>query len=407
MGNKDDLSWLTTVPAGDGNFKSRVIGASYSDLEKALAMSQGGENKGRRTALERELRKRDKMIKSKTKGPRSPKTGNMRNFRAMGEEKLFDLWNRRKQFKTDREAINELEEVMQEKYGDYALGVIDTLGVVTDTLMDVPKSERASMVDLQKSAVDRLSDQKKKKKKPPAKMGGMRTAPTSRDPQGKARARLKKNETQRLLKQLDASRKGRPDSHMTDEFWCDLTVSDWDKARYKYDGWPVPLDPSSVGWTPAEAWAADAEKTIGYIARVRRRPRWRNFGGREYRLVAVTKLIGDDNVRGKETRKSQQRKASLHAGNMRMIGYDARVVKWKNQMGVYVRPSDERFMGYNDQMRDSILMMDWNRRPVGGFPSRYGPYTGRKSAWRVRAEALGQDGQSPSVVVFNREIRKS
>lgn len=158
MGNKDDLEWLTNVPAGDGNFKSRVIEASYSDLEKALAMSQSGENKGRRTALERELRKRDKMIKSKTKGPRSPKTGNMRNFGAMGDEKLLDLWSRRKQFKTDRESINELEKVMQNKFGDYALGVIDTLDVVTEVKFGGSKGRKRAKtktIGLEKTAVER------------------------------------------------------------------------------------------------------------------------------------------------------------------------------------------------------------------------------------------------------------
>lgn len=60
----DNISWLTTVPATDGNFKCHLRRATTKEIQDALIiMTESGE-KGNATkiaALSRELRKRERQ----------------------------------------------------------------------------------------------------------------------------------------------------------------------------------------------------------------------------------------------------------------------------------------------------------------------------------------------------------
>ncbi len=61
----DIVHSLATLPANDCNFKSSLERATNEDIEKAVQKMKenGGQNKGRITACERELRKRRKVSK--------------------------------------------------------------------------------------------------------------------------------------------------------------------------------------------------------------------------------------------------------------------------------------------------------------------------------------------------------
>lgn len=59
----DNIKWLTTVPASDGNFKSHLQSATIEEIKEALSIMTGAGTKGnasRIAALSRELRKREK-----------------------------------------------------------------------------------------------------------------------------------------------------------------------------------------------------------------------------------------------------------------------------------------------------------------------------------------------------------
>lgn len=58
----DAVHALVTLPATDGNFKSRLGRASENEIEQAIAQMKksGGSHKSRITACERELRRRVK-----------------------------------------------------------------------------------------------------------------------------------------------------------------------------------------------------------------------------------------------------------------------------------------------------------------------------------------------------------
>lgn len=61
MGTGSNVSWLTTVPAGDMNFKSHLRTAADSEIREALSIMEGKRgNATRVAACERELRKRGK-----------------------------------------------------------------------------------------------------------------------------------------------------------------------------------------------------------------------------------------------------------------------------------------------------------------------------------------------------------
>lgn len=61
----DIVHSLATLPANDCNFKSALERATNEDIEKAIQRTKenGGQNKGRITACEKELRKRSKVSK--------------------------------------------------------------------------------------------------------------------------------------------------------------------------------------------------------------------------------------------------------------------------------------------------------------------------------------------------------
>ncbi|EOS27654.1 hypothetical protein C806_00101 [Lachnospiraceae bacterium 3-1] len=61
-----NISWLTTVPATDVNFKSHLKMATTEEIKEAISIMDGQGRKGnasRITACERELRKRDRRRK--------------------------------------------------------------------------------------------------------------------------------------------------------------------------------------------------------------------------------------------------------------------------------------------------------------------------------------------------------
>ena len=61
MGN--NVSWLTTVPATDVNFKDRLQYATVEEIKESLSVLAGKEEKGNKSriaALSRELRKRER-----------------------------------------------------------------------------------------------------------------------------------------------------------------------------------------------------------------------------------------------------------------------------------------------------------------------------------------------------------
>ncbi len=55
---KSNVSWLTTVPANDVNFKCHLEYATVEELERAIAINKESGAKSRVAACERELRKR-------------------------------------------------------------------------------------------------------------------------------------------------------------------------------------------------------------------------------------------------------------------------------------------------------------------------------------------------------------
>lgn len=59
--SNDNVSWLTTVPASDGNFKLHLGYATIDEINKAIEICKEQEkSKSKITALERELRRRAK-----------------------------------------------------------------------------------------------------------------------------------------------------------------------------------------------------------------------------------------------------------------------------------------------------------------------------------------------------------
>lgn len=61
--NSDNIKWLTSVPATDGNFKCHLKTATTEEIKKALSMLKASGEKrcvSKISALSRELRKRDK-----------------------------------------------------------------------------------------------------------------------------------------------------------------------------------------------------------------------------------------------------------------------------------------------------------------------------------------------------------
>lgn len=59
--NSDNISWLTTVPASDCNFKLHLGYATVEEIEQALDICRKQEkSKSKITALERELKRRTK-----------------------------------------------------------------------------------------------------------------------------------------------------------------------------------------------------------------------------------------------------------------------------------------------------------------------------------------------------------
>jgi hypothetical protein len=59
-----NISWLTTVPATDMNFKNHLQYATVEEIKEALSIMNGKEgNASRIASLSRELRKRDKKLK--------------------------------------------------------------------------------------------------------------------------------------------------------------------------------------------------------------------------------------------------------------------------------------------------------------------------------------------------------
>lgn len=60
---RDNIGWLTTVPATDMNFKLHLGYATVEEIKESISVLIGKGEKGnisRIKALERELRKRDK-----------------------------------------------------------------------------------------------------------------------------------------------------------------------------------------------------------------------------------------------------------------------------------------------------------------------------------------------------------
>lgn len=62
--NEDNVKWLTTVPASDGNFKSHLETSSVEEIKEAISIMTGKGEKGntsRISACSKELRKREKQ----------------------------------------------------------------------------------------------------------------------------------------------------------------------------------------------------------------------------------------------------------------------------------------------------------------------------------------------------------
>lgn len=56
-----NVGWLTTVPAGDCNFKGHLQTATVEEIKTAISMLDGKKGSVTKiTALERELRRREK-----------------------------------------------------------------------------------------------------------------------------------------------------------------------------------------------------------------------------------------------------------------------------------------------------------------------------------------------------------
>lgn len=61
--NSENVKWLTSVPATDGNFKCHLKAATTEEIKEALSKLKASGEKGcvsRISALSRELRKREK-----------------------------------------------------------------------------------------------------------------------------------------------------------------------------------------------------------------------------------------------------------------------------------------------------------------------------------------------------------
>lgn len=59
--SSDNVSWLTTVPASDGNFKLHLGYATIEEIKQAIEICKNQEkSKSKTTALERELKRRTK-----------------------------------------------------------------------------------------------------------------------------------------------------------------------------------------------------------------------------------------------------------------------------------------------------------------------------------------------------------
>lgn len=64
--NSNNVSWLTTVPVSDGNFKLHLGHATVEEIEQAIEICKKQEKcKSKITALERELKRRSKDEQSK------------------------------------------------------------------------------------------------------------------------------------------------------------------------------------------------------------------------------------------------------------------------------------------------------------------------------------------------------
>lgn len=66
--SSDNVSWLTTVPASDCNFKSRLKSATVEEIHEALHIMTGQGKKGNSTRIaecSKELRRRGKDEQSK------------------------------------------------------------------------------------------------------------------------------------------------------------------------------------------------------------------------------------------------------------------------------------------------------------------------------------------------------
>lgn len=66
--SSDNVSWLTTVPASDGNFKSHLQSATVEEIHQALHIMTGKGKKGNPTRIaecSKELRRRTKNEQSK------------------------------------------------------------------------------------------------------------------------------------------------------------------------------------------------------------------------------------------------------------------------------------------------------------------------------------------------------
>lgn len=63
--SSDNVSWLTTVPASDGNFKLHLGYATIEEIEQAIEICRKQEkSKSKITALERELKRRKQNDRS-------------------------------------------------------------------------------------------------------------------------------------------------------------------------------------------------------------------------------------------------------------------------------------------------------------------------------------------------------
>lgn len=60
----DNIKWLTSVPATDGNFKCHLKAATTEEIEESLSVLKANGKKGcvsKISALSRELRRRSKL----------------------------------------------------------------------------------------------------------------------------------------------------------------------------------------------------------------------------------------------------------------------------------------------------------------------------------------------------------